>query len=152
MAESQAQADVEKAPDTQSRDDASRPPRADWQLHPPDPTNDIIADKVIVLSFRNLQLKRIGALQDELIAFSLAREPLPPDHSDRVDQALRAYGGQSHIQPPQAFSDPLADIAISASIERLRDSLGERSPHHSHWCSPGRQHGNGWRGASDHVR
>lgn len=93
MADSQAQADVEKAPDTQLRDDASRPPLTDRQPHPPSSTNDIIADKVIVLSFRNLQLKRIGALQDKLIELSMAREPLLPGHADRVDETLRAYGG-----------------------------------------------------------
>lgn len=92
MAVAQAQADVEQAPSKQDNHDSSRPPREDGHLPPPDPTNSIIADKVVVLSFRNLQLKRIGALQDKLIAFSLAREPLPPDHADQVDQTLQAYG------------------------------------------------------------
>lgn len=94
MADSQAQADVEKAPDTQSRDEESRrPSRADAQPRPSDSKNEIIADKVIVLSFRNLQLKRIGALQDRLIELSMAREPFLPNHDDRVDETLRAYGG-----------------------------------------------------------
>lgn len=94
MADSQAQTDVEKAPDTQSRDEESRrPSRADGQPRPPDSKNEIIADKVIVLSFRNLQLKRIGALQDRLIELSMAKEPLLPNHDDRVDETLRAYGG-----------------------------------------------------------
>lgn len=99
MADAQAQvdmehgqADVEQAPGTELSDDASHPPRADGQPHPPDPAS-ILADKIIVLSFRNLQLKRIGALQDKLIALSLAREPPLPDHTDRVDETLRAYGG-----------------------------------------------------------
>lgn len=92
MADSQAQADVEQAPGKHYSDDASRPPRADGHLRRPDPTNNVIADKVVVLSFRNLQLKRIGDLQDKLIALSMAKQPLYSDHADSVDQALRAYG------------------------------------------------------------
>lgn len=45
------------------------------------------ADNIIVLSFRDLQLERIGALQDRLIHFSWSGE-----QTDRVDEALRAYG------------------------------------------------------------
>lgn len=92
MADALAQADVEQAPGKQYSDDASRPPRTDGHPQPPDPTNNIIADKVVVLSFRNLQLRRIGDLQDKLIALSMAKQPLHSDHADRVDQALRAYG------------------------------------------------------------
>lgn len=91
MADARVQVDVEQAPGKQSSDDASRPPRADGHPQPPDPMNNI-ADKVVVLSFRNLQLRRIGDLQDKLIALSMAKQPLHSDHADRVDQALRAYG------------------------------------------------------------
>lgn len=107
MADAQAQADMEQAPGGNVRFAA----RVLGQLAPPDSRNDIIADKVIVLSFRNLQLSRIGALQDELLELSLVKEPLPPNHADRVDQTLRAYGGFRCFQPPVPCSDPFANIS-----------------------------------------
>lgn len=73
--------------------------------------DNITADNVIVLSFRNLQLDRIGALQDKLIELSLRGERTnrkdeeqtnrkddeqtnreDDEHTNRVDEALRAYG------------------------------------------------------------
>lgn len=67
------------------------------------------ADNAIVLCFRNLQLKRIGALQDELIELSMREEQtnwkdegLPSGgrqlEINRVDEVLRAYGEESSIQ------------------------------------------------------
>lgn len=64
--------------------------------------DDMTTDNAIVLSFRKLQLKRIGDLQDKLIELSLVRAPpgqaLRGDHfdeeqSNRVNEELRAYGG-----------------------------------------------------------
>lgn len=100
MADAQAQADVEQADGTELGDDAGRPRREDGRLHHPGFWHDIIADKVLVLTFRNLQLKRIGGLQDKLMALSLARDPLAPGHSDRVDEALRVYGRWLYTQSP----------------------------------------------------
>lgn len=51
--------------------------------------------KVIVLSFRSLQLRRIAELQDELLrlAIKTADTPnLPDTHNADVDQTLRNYG------------------------------------------------------------
>lgn len=142
MTDAQAQADLEQAPGMQLNEDAGRPTRADGQPHPPESKNDIMAEKVIVFSFRNLQLKRIGALQDELMALSLVKEPLQPDHDDRVDKVLKNYGEQLYIQPPWMCSTIFSNISTSASTEELRNSFSERSPRHSYRRSLGRQHGN----------
>lgn len=52
-------------------------------------------EKVVVLSFRTLQLQRIAELQDELLSLAVATT-VPPGlkekHKDSVDKALRAYG------------------------------------------------------------
>ncbi|KAG6356268.1 hypothetical protein INS49_015655 [Diaporthe citri] len=119
-----AQADVEQAPGTQLSDDATRPPWADGQSHPPEPATDILADKVIVLSFRNLQLKRIGALQDKLIGLSMAREPLLPDHADRVDETLRAYA--QALRDYETLSvNALPTIPIGARLVGSMGTAGE---------------------------
>jgi hypothetical protein len=55
----------------------------------------IETQKVIVLSFRSLQLRRIAELQDELfrLAVKTADIPnLPETHNSDVDNALHAYG------------------------------------------------------------
>lgn len=63
--------------------------------------DNITTDNIIVLSFRNLQLKRIGALQDKLIELSLIEKQINWEHqevalrveqNERVDEALRVYG------------------------------------------------------------
>ena len=51
--------------------------------------------KVIILSFRSLQLRRIAELQDELLrlAVKTADTPnLPDTHNSDVDKTLRNYG------------------------------------------------------------
>lgn len=51
--------------------------------------------KVVVLSFRSLQLRRIAELQDELLGLAVktARTPnLPDTHNSDVDKALHDYG------------------------------------------------------------
>jgi hypothetical protein len=55
----------------------------------------IETQKVIVLSFRSLQLRRIAELQDELLrlAVKTADTPdLPDAHNSDVDKTLRDYG------------------------------------------------------------
>ena len=51
-------------------------------------------EKVIVLSFRSLQLQRISQLQDDLLRLTLsdAAGNAPPDHTEKVDKALEDYG------------------------------------------------------------
>jgi hypothetical protein len=52
-------------------------------------------EKVVVLSFRALQLQRIAELQDELLnlaVISARNEDLPSNHKDTVDSALKCYG------------------------------------------------------------
>ena len=79
-------------------------------LQPDQPTEPIIftqntnstthleVEKVIVLSFRSLQLQRISQLQDNLLVLALqdaAAQKVgnaPPDHTRRIDEALEDYG------------------------------------------------------------
>ena len=49
-------------------------------------------EKVIVLSFRTLQLKRIAELQDELLNLSLGAAAQQTSERDKIDKALSAYG------------------------------------------------------------
>lgn len=61
----------------------------------------ITSDNLIVLGFSNLQLKRVGALQDKLIELSLAGarqgealgEQFNEEQTERVNETLREYGG-----------------------------------------------------------
>lgn len=52
-------------------------------------------EKVVVLSFRTLQLQRIAELQDELLSLAVATAKgtvQQEQHKDVVDKALRACG------------------------------------------------------------
>jgi hypothetical protein len=56
---------------------------------------NIEAEKVIVLSFRSLQLRRIAKLQDDLLRLAVitaSSSTLPDGHKAAVDQALRDFG------------------------------------------------------------
>jgi hypothetical protein len=48
---------------------------------------------IVVLSFRNLQLRRISELQDDLLrlAVETASDTVPDDKTKEVDEKLRAY-------------------------------------------------------------
>jgi len=53
------------------------------------------AQKVIVLSFRSLQLRRIAELQDELLSLTVKTADslnLSDNHNSIVDKTLRNYG------------------------------------------------------------
>ena len=66
----------------ESRDD--RLTRDNRMLHP---------KNIVVLSFRNLQLRRISELQDDLLrlAVETASDTVPDDKTKEVDEKLRAY-------------------------------------------------------------
>lgn len=91
--------DIEQAP---SHTCDKEPPRQqEKSIDPPkaDPASKYIrnieAEKVIVLSFRELQLRRIGELQDDLLrlaAITASGVSLSADHKAEVDKALQAYG------------------------------------------------------------
>lgn len=56
---------------------------------------NIEAKKVIILSFRSLQLRRITELQDKLLglaAITASGAALSNNHQNDVDKALRDYG------------------------------------------------------------
>jgi hypothetical protein len=59
------------------------------------------AEKVIVLSFRGLQLKRIAELQDRLLELSVQAtnitptKPLSKNQGSMIDSALKEYGEQT---------------------------------------------------------
>lgn len=81
--------DVEQAPAGNFNDNAS--PAAQGSDLPPRKTKRISAEKVIVLSFRGLQLQRIAALQDRLIGLS-TQQGNDSSHFDKIDETLGAYG------------------------------------------------------------
>ena len=56
-------------------------------------------EKVIVLSFRSLQLQRIAELQDEVLKLALraAAGKALPDQNKKVDDALENYGESSWV-------------------------------------------------------
>lgn len=86
---------MEQAPKTPSRGNTGSRPRIGLPRRTFDSANDINAEKVLVFSFRNLQLKRIAELQDRLIGLSMdtfSSQDLAPDHISNVDQALGEYG------------------------------------------------------------
>jgi len=61
----------------------------------PNPFRKVEVEKVVVLSFRTLQLQRIAELQDELLSLTVATvksTALKGQYKDSVDHALRAYG------------------------------------------------------------
>lgn len=68
------------------------------KLRDPGHNSDLIrhleVEKVIVLSFRSLQLQRITELQDELLGLTLkaATGKATPDQNENVDKALENYG------------------------------------------------------------
>lgn len=95
MEDVQVQSDVEQATGTPLPGDIGHSPGADAQHHPSRSINDIIAERIVVLSFRELQLKRIAALQDKLILLSsqvVSGKPSPVDDEDEVDEVLGTYG------------------------------------------------------------
>jgi hypothetical protein len=60
-----------------------------------DPKRKVEVEKVVVLSFRTLQLQRIAELPDELLSLAVATvksTALKGQYKDSVDHALRAYG------------------------------------------------------------
>lgn len=68
--------------------------------HATDPTKDVEVDKIIVLSFRSLQLRRIADLQDNLLRLAAIKEVgMEPttlsNHKISIDKALRDYGMQT---------------------------------------------------------
>lgn len=59
------------------------------------------AQKVVVLSFRSLQLRRIAELQDELLALAIRTadtSSLPATHNSDIDKKLRDYGESIFIK------------------------------------------------------
>ena len=67
-------------------------------------------EKVIVLSFRTLQLQRISELQDDLLqltAASASKEDSQRPDKKEIDKALRDYGGFARSNP-----DLVGNLAI----------------------------------------
>ena len=64
------------------------------RLQPGQHTEPRNPEKVIVLSFRSLQLQRIAELQDELIRLAAAGRATS-DQTEKVDRALDNYGRPS---------------------------------------------------------
>lgn len=99
----EATADIEKAPSShignRKQDDKTQLPRVEPKTEVDDAKN-IEAEKVVVLSFRGLQLRRISELQDELLHLAVISATgltetgasLPDNHKNVVDKALREYG------------------------------------------------------------
>ncbi|CZR57810.1 uncharacterized protein PAC_07699 [Phialocephala subalpina] len=87
--------DIELAPDGQDSGLGAQPrPESENNARQNGPTNSVTADKVVILSFRDLQLKRIAELQDQLLALSVQAvigDSLAPDHTSKVDRALSDY-------------------------------------------------------------
>lgn len=64
-------------------------------IEDPNTFRKVEVEKVVVLSFRTLQLQRIAELQDELLGLAVATAKgtvQQEQHKDVVDKALRAYG------------------------------------------------------------
>jgi hypothetical protein len=56
---------------------------------------NIETEKIVILSFRGLQLERISELQDELLRLSMisaSSEAVPSDHKEKVDKVMGDYG------------------------------------------------------------
>lgn len=95
--------DVEQAPaihtDSTVGVEKTQPSNTKLEADEAKPQN-VEAEKVVILSFRSLQLRRIAELQDELLGLSgliatgktATGTPLPDDHKSTVDCALRNYG------------------------------------------------------------
>lgn len=65
------------------------------QIQDQDTFRNVEVEKVVVLSFRTLQLQRIAELQDDLLSLAVATAKGPlqqTQHKSRVDDNLRAYG------------------------------------------------------------
>jgi hypothetical protein len=99
MAETVHVPDIEQA-------DGHRSPSIHYNEQGPSPDTEaeahfqdikrVESQKVIILSFRSLQLRRIAELQDELLRLAVKTADIPnlPDtHSSEVDRTLRDYGG-----------------------------------------------------------
>lgn len=98
--------DIEQAPHSQvgspnspnaPADKVTQPPGRHTIRHTADSTKNVEVDKVIVLSFRNLQLRRIADLQDKLLRLAAVNEhgieaTTLSNHKNLVDKALRDYG------------------------------------------------------------
>jgi hypothetical protein len=56
---------------------------------------DFEAEKIVILSFRGLQLGRISELQDELLSLSIisvSSEAISSEHKEKVDKVMAEYG------------------------------------------------------------
>lgn len=86
----------------ESRNDAnSTAQRTNLQdlLPKSDSARRLDVEKVIVLSFRSLQLQRIADLQDELLILTMkpTAEKANPDQNEKIDEALENYGKPSEV-------------------------------------------------------
>lgn len=88
--------DIERGSNDQNLDHSSQPhskSEARTTELLPKPFSTLKAEKVVILSFRSLQLSRIAELQDELLTLNIegaGGNILPANHSSRVDKALSA--------------------------------------------------------------
>lgn len=90
--------DIEKAPD--SHDQSSSAAEEAENTHNPERTlaqsseaiKKVEVEKVIVLSFRSLQLQRIAELQDELLSLAVGPASQQTPGKDLIDKALSDYG------------------------------------------------------------
>ena len=86
----EAQGSSAEAPNTQPNNSSS----TTTKLQPGQQTEPGNPEKVIVLSFRSLQLQRIAELQDELLrlTFDAAAGKATSNHTNNVDKGLDNYG------------------------------------------------------------
>jgi len=75
------------------------------------------AEKIVILSFRGLQLGRISELQDELLRLSIisaSSEAISSEHKEKVDKVMADYGSE-----PSFFKDIEEFLHQSAEADIL---------------------------------
>lgn len=63
--------------------------------------NEVEAEKVVILSFRSLQLHRIAVMQDSLLKLSIkatTTDNHQEEFNNSIDKALKEYGESSHSE------------------------------------------------------
>jgi hypothetical protein len=135
--------DIEQAPAIPVRVEKTQLSNSNLEADEAKPEN-VEAEKVVILSFRSLQLRRIAELQDELLRLSgliatgktATGTPPSDDHKSTVDCALRNYG--KFLSTFTVFwmsSTPKTSLthSNSGSNTKLRDSIAQCSTYNPGW-------------------
>ena len=84
--------DIEKAPNSPNQSKGAAEEAEKTPAHSFEAIKKVEVEKVIVLSFRSLQLQRIAELQDELLSLAVGPASQQTPSKDSIDKALRNYG------------------------------------------------------------